>query len=153
MTIVCVHVQWVSKTPLQYAAGGGHVVVVKALLAAGANVNAQIDVSAPWLGWKACVSGRDARGQTGSEYSMTALHFATMGGHAEIVEMLLAAGASVNIAAKCEVSASLFPARRCARGLSSDLLCRCSTANAKYTMPRWEGTSVLSNLWWQRGLT
>lgn len=55
MTIVCVHVQRVSKTPLQYAAGGGHVVVVKALLAAGANVNAQIDVSAPWLGWKARV--------------------------------------------------------------------------------------------------
>ena len=65
-----------SRTPLWYAAQNGHDVVVKLLLAVGADVNA-----------------------AAGDYEWTALQKAALGGHLEVAEKLLAAGADVNAAA------------------------------------------------------
>ena len=90
-------------TPLSYAASRGHVSIISALLAAGAEVNeggfpplhsaasnGHVSVVATLL-----AAGAEVNATT--SYGDTPLHYAAPDGHVSVVSMLLAAGAMVNV--------------------------------------------------------
>jgi hypothetical protein len=98
-------------TALTLASASGHLAVVTALIAAGADVNAASEV----------LSGGDVGlgAKLTSHYSLqvglTALASASTSGHPEVVAALIAAGADVNAADRvlCEGSVEILPASLC----------------------------------------
>jgi hypothetical protein len=98
-------------TALTLASATGHLEVVTALVAAGADVNAASEV----------LSGGDEglEGKLTSLYSfqvgLTALSSASTSGHPEVVAALIVAGADVNAADRvwCEGSVEILPASLC----------------------------------------
>ena len=92
-------------TPLMRASRKGHLEIVKALIAAGANVNIQHNgrtalIYAIWLGHLKIVkvlivAGADVNHQ--DNVARTALIYASESGYLEIAKALIAAGANVNI--------------------------------------------------------
>jgi ankyrin repeat protein len=95
------------QTPLQFAAFNGHVEVVNALIAAGANVNQK--EACDWTPLHAAAAhghsdivemllahGAKASVNQQDIYGNTPLHDAASWGYSKVVELLLAHGASVN---------------------------------------------------------
>jgi ankyrin repeat protein len=90
-----------NRTPLMLAAAKGHLDVVKALLAAGADPNLTDNPSgktARGFQFMLREGGRDFLGQSGCLLGQTALMFAAHAGHTEVVRALVEAGAKVNAA-------------------------------------------------------
>lgn len=79
------------KREVHYAAMGGHLRVIKSLVAAGVDLNSTDDVRTPWHG---CLCThvlwhRVDTGETDSQNGKTVLHYAAMGGHLVVVEEAL----------------------------------------------------------------
>ena len=95
----------INETPLMFAASGGHLDVVKHLIAKGADVNAQYDtgntplIVASWYGHLDVVRFLIAGGadiHIGNNSNETALEWAACHGHLEIAKLLVDRGAVVD---------------------------------------------------------
>ncbi|KAF4810565.1 Ankyrin repeat and KH domain-containing protein 1 [Colletotrichum siamense] len=99
---------WIASSALQAASGRGDIELVKLLLSAGVNVNAeacdyrQTALEAASEGGHINVvelllfAGANVNAQSANGSGRTALQAASHGGHIEVVERLLSAGANVN---------------------------------------------------------
>ena len=102
-----VNVKSNGRTPLHLAASRGHVSIVSALIAAGANVNAkdnfrgetplQYAASGGHISIVSALIAAGAGVNFKDNYGKTPLHLAASGGHVSIVATLIAAGANVNV--------------------------------------------------------
>ena len=102
-----------SMSPLHFASQGGHVEVVKTLLAAEAEVNKANKYGNTPLSMASrnghlevvqALLGADAEVNKANKYGNTPLSMASRNGHLEVVKALLGAEADVNKANNCRVT-------------------------------------------------
>jgi ankyrin repeat protein len=101
--------QGVKRTPLYAAVAGGHAEVVSALLAAGADANADVEVEVEEeVELKEVNSYKSSTSMSTKIVKRTLMYAAVAGGHADVVSVLLAAGADANAKAGEEVKLKIY---------------------------------------------
>ncbi len=87
------------QTALMWAASQGHTEVARVLIEAGADVNAKSRVRSMLMFVDATNGGAFDKGQMENLGGFTPLHFAARNGHTDLAQVLISAGADIDLAA------------------------------------------------------